>query len=1698
MTPAGNENNGVEHNGMSYTTGIIHTAASIDGMDDYIEVPSGDFSTLFSGSFTLSMWLYDSAPPADSVTNYSILYKAESSLLNSVWFYKDRQSGGYSFIAQDANATINSIAFSKPTVDGSGDNQWHHYVIMFNRNTLEKFAYKDGVLTSNGSLVSQTTITNSASLRIGIGQQLQHPWLGNIDDIRIYDRPLTENEVVALYDFNNQNNQTHWISLIDEQASIGTLSGMGNVGWHVYDIAASDRARVRIRAFDGVNYSDWAESGVFAINYQPTVVNSTVDGLETQPHAIQLPTFEWTFNPIVETDTQHAFQIQISETSDFGVTPLLDTTKIVSDQTVFSYADIPLTRGQAYYWRIKVWDSSDRESKWTSPMSFVVNSLPNVTFGSIAQAADGSGNVTVPVTLTDNDGDTVTVQSVEYTIDEGATFMPAAINCPLPTTSCSPVLWDTLTDGIGYETAQLRFILNDGFENSDGITSPSFVVDNNAPTVPMLTFPVGGESVSGIATITWNAATDSDQLESELVYEMEFTIDDGVNWLPEFDQADGISTTGGTGSYTWTLTNLSDTPNAKVRIRAFDDVNYTGWTESGRFTIDNTTPFIVTSPLTINEGDTSYDGRRIIVDGTTLTINGTHIFTSLEIINGGLLTHSSTTSTNEYHLDLNILTTLGIDASSRINASSLGYLPGYSLGNTTSGAAGGQSGGSYGGYGYSYSNTYSGNRNEVYGDFRNPNELGSGAARGGRGGGLIRITAGDMILDGSIRANGQSRLSSGLYEGGGSGGGIRLDVISLSGTGYIQANGGAGKYYSSGSRYNGGSGGGGRIAVYYDDISGFDTNRIYAYGGQNSQNYNGGAGTIFLKQNDLSAGLLKMANNNYTNTTITPIWFGDRGNPADDPATFELTFTISQRAVVRVEDTLTDIRMTELTMDLGTLEIDQVEANSVILRNSSVLGSLYTSTSQEHKLTINAQTVDIDASSRIDVSTRGYYPNRTLGNTTSGAAGGQSGGSYGGYGYSYSNTYSGNRNEVYGDFRNPNELGSGAARGGRGGGLIRITAGDMILDGSIRANGQSRLSSGLYEGGGSGGGIRLDVIRLSGTGYIQANGGAGKYYSSGSRYNGGSGGGGRIAVYYDDISGFDTNRIYAYGGQNSQNYNGGAGTIFLQQNGASTATMKLDNGNRTNSAVTPIWFGLRNDGNDDPDAFDLKLMADGDARYQFEGRTELRFTDLTIADSNFYYSGDGITANTITLSGVYMETPAITAQSMTLTDGSVLGSRYTTTSSEQKILIDVTGTITIDASSRIDVSTRGYYPNRTLGNTTSGAAGGQSGGSYGGYGYSYSNTYSGNRNEVYGDFRNPNELGSGAARGGRGGGLIRITAGDMILDGSIRANGQSRLSSGLYEGGGSGGGIRLDVIRLSGTGYIQANGGAGKYYSSGSRYNGGSGGGGRIAVYYDDISGFDTNRIYAYGGQNSQNYNGGAGTIFLQQNGASTATMKLDNGNRTNSAVTPIWFGLRNDGNDDPDAFDLKLMADGDARYQFEGRTELRFTDLTIADSNFYYSGDGITANTITLSGVYMETPAITAQSMTLTDGSVLGSRYTTTSSEQKILIDVTGTITIDASSRIDVSTRGYYPNRTLGNTTSGAAGGQSGGSYGGYGYSYSNTYSGNRNEVYGDFRNPNELGSGAARGRSRRWTHPHHRWRHDPRWQYPRQWPESTQQRPL
>ncbi|MEJ5199410.1 MAG: hypothetical protein WHX53_10845, partial [Anaerolineae bacterium] len=128
--------------------------------------------------------------------------------------------------------------------------------------------------------------------------------------------------------------------------------------------------------------------------------------------------------------------------------------------------------------------------------------------------------------------------------------------------------------------------------------------------------------------------------------------------------------------------------------------------------------------VTIN--DTTYDGKNIIIYGNTATINGTHPFASVAVLGGATLTHSPATADAEYRLELAITDTLWITTGAKIDVSARGYLAGRTLGNTTTGGATGMAGGSYGGLGHNNG----GQSNATYGDYRNPNEHGSGRGPG--------------------------------------------------------------------------------------------------------------------------------------------------------------------------------------------------------------------------------------------------------------------------------------------------------------------------------------------------------------------------------------------------------------------------------------------------------------------------------------------------------------------------------------------------------------------------------------------------------------------------------------------------------------------------------------------------------------------------------------------------------------------------------------------------------------------------------------------------------------------------------------------------------------------------------------------------------------------------------------------------------
>jgi alpha-tubulin suppressor-like RCC1 family protein len=245
--------------------------------------------------------------------------------------------------------------------------------------------------------------------------------------------------------------------------------------------------------------------------------------------------------------------------------------------------------------------------------------------------------------------------------------------------------------------------------------------------------------------------------------------------------------------------------------------------------------------------------------------------------------------------------------------------------------------------------------------------------------------------------------------------------------------------------------------------------------------------------------------------------------------------------------------------------------------------------------------------------------------------------------------------------------------------------------------------------------------------------------------------------------------------------------------------------------------------------------------------------------------------------------------SLTLTDNAVITALDSTTERVSLVVIEVAGDLTIDETSKIDVSGRGYLGGwrggnssrygRTSGNTTVGGSDYGSSGSYGGLGgqcTEYGVTYwVGN---VYGDLRDPKEPGSGgggfnaAFPGGSGGGLVRISARSLTVNGAILADGMSGPS--LIHGAGSGGGIRIDVGTLAGIGTISAQGLA---VPTGQRTRGG---GGRIALYCDTMT-FSTERVFASGGQKGNGYypneNGGAGTIYIKEGTQPEGAVIVDN-----------------------------------------------------------------------------------------------------------------------------------------------------------------------------------------------------------------------------
>ncbi len=193
-----NDLSGNGHHGMvtgaTSTTGKVGGAYSFNGSAS-IDVGDIDFS---SQAYTIAGWVRTTAPAVEwDYRNW--IDKPEG---NSGPFMLGIGDGSFQGGYNNPNFTIWQSGFGDvllmlaPDVN-MRDGVWHHMAVSYSLGTA--YVYVDGNLLALGFFFSNLPV-NNAHILIGGRNFLSsyHPWKGEIDEVRIYDRALSPTEVQAL------------------------------------------------------------------------------------------------------------------------------------------------------------------------------------------------------------------------------------------------------------------------------------------------------------------------------------------------------------------------------------------------------------------------------------------------------------------------------------------------------------------------------------------------------------------------------------------------------------------------------------------------------------------------------------------------------------------------------------------------------------------------------------------------------------------------------------------------------------------------------------------------------------------------------------------------------------------------------------------------------------------------------------------------------------------------------------------------------------------------------------------------------------------------------------------------------------------------------------------------------------------------------------------------------------------------------------------------------------------------------------------------------------------------------------------------------------------------------------------------------------------------------------------------------------
>lgn len=177
------------NDGQNYGAIITDEGASFNGINNHIDV--GNMGALYDKG-AVSFWINSAA-----LESYRNPFTTNYAGVNTAIRFEENSSGRFlAIIGNDSGTYAAAVYLSS----GLQINKWYHVVLVWDKLSNNIKGYLDGVSKFNQAHALWPTAMSAVSIGSGFTTQGERQWKGQVSNLKMYNRALSDEEVKTLYD----------------------------------------------------------------------------------------------------------------------------------------------------------------------------------------------------------------------------------------------------------------------------------------------------------------------------------------------------------------------------------------------------------------------------------------------------------------------------------------------------------------------------------------------------------------------------------------------------------------------------------------------------------------------------------------------------------------------------------------------------------------------------------------------------------------------------------------------------------------------------------------------------------------------------------------------------------------------------------------------------------------------------------------------------------------------------------------------------------------------------------------------------------------------------------------------------------------------------------------------------------------------------------------------------------------------------------------------------------------------------------------------------------------------------------------------------------------------------------------------------------------------------------------------------------